>query len=230
MKRPETDAYRCFRRVQEFLAAHPFADAPANLGRQASELDAVVSQLSQDALDQEAGHRLTKAETKHQKGLRAALWDRQMLPIARVAREVFGKSGVDKALTMPKKAVKHEAVINAARAMAEAAAQQSAVFVEHGLSNDFVAQLNQAANDLDTALKSRDTTRRRRLTATAGVAQQLKRGRRAVRLLNAILQPRLAQDPELLSAWESVRRVKSAPSFATVAGVETTQTPTDKAA
>src|SRR2546430_13345533 len=49
---------------------------------------------------------------------------------------------------------------------------------------------------------------RRRVAATASVKDQLKRGRRALRLLNAILSPKLAADPELLAAWNNVRRVK----------------------
>ena len=200
--------YRCGRRVQEFLAAHPFADAPVDLGKQRAELDEVVGQLPQDALNQEAGHRLTKAETKNQRELRRELWDNHMLPIARVARDVFGIAGVDRALKLPKKTVANEAVLAAAGAMAEAASKQETALIEHGLSKDFVAELRAATGALATALGNRDGTMRRRVTATAGMKDQLKRGRRALRLLNAILAPKLATDPELLAAWNNVRRVK----------------------
>ena len=202
------NTYRCFRRVQEFLAAHPFADAPVDLGKQRVELDAVVQQLSQDALNQEAGHRLTKAETKNQRELRRELWDKHMLPISRVARDVFGIGGVDRALKLPRKTVANEAVLAAAGAMAEAASKQENALVEHGLSKEFVAELRSATDALAKALGNRDGTMRRRVTATAAVKDQIKRGRRAVRLLNAILSPKLAADPELLAAWDNVRRVK----------------------
>jgi hypothetical protein len=33
-------------------------------------------------------------------------------------------------------------------------------------------------------------------------------GRKAVRLLNTILQPRLAKDPERVAAWRSAKRVR----------------------
>ena len=44
--------------------------------------------------------------------------------------------------------------------------------------------------------------------ATASTKELVKRGRRAVRLLDAILRPRLAKDPELLQGWDSARRIK----------------------
>jgi len=204
----QRNVLRCLRRVQEFVAAHQVADAPATLGKQREELDVVIAQLSKETLDQDAGHRLTKAETKKQKGLRVALWRNHMQPIARVAREIFGRSGMDAALKLPRLSVAHEVVVTAAGAMAESAQKSEAAFVEHGLSLDFVAELKAAAQELNASLGARDATQRRRTTATAAVKDQLKRGRRAVRLLNAILSPRLAGDPELLAAWNNVRKIK----------------------
>jgi hypothetical protein len=47
--------YLSFRRVQEFLAEHNYADAQAGLGKHANDLKDVVDQLSAQSLDQEAG-------------------------------------------------------------------------------------------------------------------------------------------------------------------------------
>ena len=49
---------------------------------------------------------------------------------------------------------------------------------------------------------------RLRTTATASVVEQLKRGRNAVRMLDAVLLPRLRKDPQLLAAWKSARKVR----------------------
>ena len=200
--------YRCFRRVEEFLAAHDLNDASANLGKQATELKEVIDQLSHEALDQEAGFRFTKAQTKHQREQRKQLWDRHMLPVSRVARDVFGLEGMDRALRMPHASSANERVVAAAGAMAEAAERQQPVFLEHGLARDFVAQLRSAAAELATAMGSRDGNQRRRVEATRNVRQLVKRGRRALRLLNAVLQVRLADDPSRLAAWDNVRAVK----------------------
>jgi hypothetical protein len=129
---------------------------------------------------------------------------------------------------MPRPTVAHESVVTAASAMAEAAEQKSPVFVEHGLAQDFASKLREAAKTLDASLGARDSTRRRRVTATAALKDQLKRGQRAVRLLNAILSPKLASNPDLLAAWDNVRRIKPAPSVAST--IEAPEVPVVKAA
>ena len=48
---------------------------------------------------------------------------------------------------------------------------------------------------------------------TAAVKDVLKRGQRAVRLLNAILAPKLASNPDLLAAWNNVRKMKPVPAL-----------------
>jgi hypothetical protein len=202
--------YRCFRRVEEFLAAHNLDDASANLGKQAIELKDVMEQLSREALDQEAGFRFTKAQTKHQRQQRKRLWERHMLPVSRVARDVFGLEGMDRALRMPRMSSANERVVAAAGAMAEAAERQQSVFLEHGLAPDFIVQLRSAAAELATAMGSRDGNQRRLMEATRNVRQLMKRGKRALRLLNAILQVRLADEPSRLAAWNTVRAVKDA--------------------
>jgi len=217
----QLNTYRSFRRVQEYLANQPIADLPAAVGTQLGVLDGVVSQLSKETLDQEAGHRLTKAESAKQRGLRAELWRQHMMPVSRVAREVFGVTGMDKALHMPKHTLANEAVVTAANAMAEAAETQQAVFVEHGLAPDFAAKLREAASTLDQSLGARDTTRRRRVTATAAVKDVLKRGQRAVRLLNAILAPKLASNPDLLAAWNNVRKLRPVPALSAANALST---------
>jgi hypothetical protein len=218
MNSESRNAHRCFRRVQEYLAANPLADAPVSLGRQSQELDEVVDQLTAAAADQEAGSRLTKAETQRQRELREQLWSRHMLVISRIAREVLGLQGMDKALKLPNRRKPHETILASADAMAEAASKQQELFIQHGLSADFVAQLRAATAALRTSLGTRDGTRRRKMTGTAGLSVQLKRGKRAVRMLNAILEPHLALDPERLAAWNAVRRVQvsTGPGPATV--------------
>jgi hypothetical protein len=212
MNAEQRNTYRCFRRVQEFLANQPITDSPAAYGKQLTELDSVVSQLSKETLDQEAGYRLTTAESARQRGLRHALWDRHMLPVSRVAREVFDLTGMDRALRLPKRTAAHESLVVSAGAMAEAAESRLPVFIEHGLSQDFATQFRAAAAALDKSLGARDSTRRRRVTATAAVKDQLKRGQRAVRLLDAILKPKLSSNPDLLAAWNNVRKLKPASS------------------
>ena len=208
MNRTERSTLSSFLRVQEFLAQNPVAEAPATLGTQASALNDVIARLSNDTVDQEAGGRFTRVHTESQRTLRAQLYTDHMQPIARVAREVFGASGMDRAFRLPKLTTVNQTLLAAAGAMAEAAGKARDVFVQHGLSQDFIEQLRASATALETARTAKTESARRRVTATAAVKDQVKQGRKAVRLLDAILKPRLAKDPELLAAWSSAKRVR----------------------
>ncbi len=207
MNREARTALSSCQRVQQFIAQLPAADAPSTLGAQVAELDDVVSRLSSTSVDQEAGRRFVHVHAESRRNFRRALYMDHMQPIARVAREVFGLSGMDRAFRMPPKSVADKTLLAAAGAMAEAAEKGKDVLVKHGLSQDVVEQLKAAAGALENAQSAKSDSGRRRVTATAAVREICKHGRKAVRLLNAILQPRLAKDPELLAAWRSAMRV-----------------------
>ena len=81
-------------------------------------------------------------------------------------------------------------------------------FVRHGLPQDFIEQLKSAASALEETRTAKTRSARDRTTATASVQDQAKRGRKAVRLLDAVLLPRLRKDPQLLAAWKSAKRVR----------------------
>ena len=211
MRSDQTQVLRSFRRVRQFIAGHTPPNAPTSFGRQLAELDDVLAKLDQIGVDQEAGTRTTRAETRHQKQLRTTLWQSHMTPVSRVARELFGATGGDKALKMPLKSASNEAVVNSARAMAEAAEKEKDRFEEHGLPADFALQLRTAADALTNALATRVETTRRKVKATAAADEQVKRGKRAVRLLDAIITPALKDDADELAAWRNARKVNAVP-------------------
>ena len=70
MHRVGRNTFSSFERVQEFLAQHPFADAPETLGAQATELDDVIARVSSDAMNQDAGDRFARAHPKSQQSTR----------------------------------------------------------------------------------------------------------------------------------------------------------------
>jgi len=199
-----------FQNVQEFLTQHPLADAPALLGAQAQELAAVVDGLTVSVVDQESGRRFQRVYEQSQHALRGELYVKHMRPISLVAREVFGASGMARAFRLPSTRKVSQTVLNAARAMAQAAENNREVFLEHGLAADFLDQLRSAIDALAQARTSKATSLRRQVTATASTDGLVKRGRKAVRLLDAILVPRFANEPELLAAWRTAKKVRPA--------------------
>ena len=206
MNRQDRSTLESLQRVQQFLAQYPVVESPDALGEQATELDAAIERLSTDAVDQEAGDRFVRVHIDAQRKLRQALYMEHMQPISRVAREVFGVTGMDKAFRLPRNVKVNQVLIAAAGAMAEAAEKEKTVFVRHGLPESFVDALKAAAKALDEARQAQRDSGRRRVGATAAVQAQIKRGRKAVRLLDAILKPRLAKDAQLLAAWRSAKR------------------------
>lgn len=202
----QRNALRSFRRVKDFLASHPLSETADGLGKQAQELDAVIMRLTEVAEEQEAGFRLSRQETRRQQMLREEVREQHMRPISNVAKAVFDPSGMDRALLMPKKSADNDALIAAGRAMAQAAEARASVFLEHAFAADFVAQLRRAVTELEEAQGSKVDSKRRQVVATASVAELVRRGRRAVRLLDAIVTPRLSKDPDWYTAWQAVKR------------------------
>ena len=208
MQRVQSTALRSFRRVTEFLAAHTPTDMPASFGVQMAELEDVMKALSATTHEQDAVQRSTRSETQRQKALRQVLWQKHMLPVARLAREAFGVPGVEEALRMPKVTADNDRLVAAARGMADAAEVKKELFTREGLNDDFVEQLRGAARELADSLLARVESVRRRVLATASVEAQVSRGRSAVRKINAILAPRLAGNADLVAAWENAKRLK----------------------
>ncbi len=208
MEREGRSTKDSFERTQEFLTQHPFADSPADLGAQARELDEVIAGLNDESLEQEASTRNVAVLAQARDAAREELYKDHMRPIAVIAREVFGRTGTDRAFRLPRSWASNQPLLAAAGAMADAADRAKDTFVARGMPADFVDQLRAAARRLDDVRQGRTESARRRVTSTAKIDDLLRRGRSAVRQLDGLLRPRLAKDPALLRAWESATRVR----------------------
>ena len=225
MNKKERAALRRFRRVQEFLTINQIEGTTTKL----QVLGDVIRRMSQGGEELDASTRLTLAETVRQKALRDALWDGHMAPIARIARRTFGVPGMDVKFRLPRKRADNDQVLAAARGMVQAAEQHRAVFEGAGLPTEFLAQFRGAIETLSTALTTRVESRRRKTTSRETLAAQWKAGIAAVDVLDAIVKPRLKDQPELLAVWNSVKRPAEVGGGASVAVVEPDITP-EKAA
>ncbi len=206
MDKKQRSAQRQFRRVRDFLAANPVVGTAGELGKQSQVLDEVIEQLAHSGEEQDANVRQSLLETRRQKALRDTLREKHMAPISRIARNVYGVPGMENALFMPKLRADSEALVDAARGMAQAAARDPRIFTDHGLAASFLDNLRSATDAIANAIPNRVDHRRRKTIATKTVAELVKRGRNAVRLLDAIVAPRLAGDPELLASWNTLKR------------------------
>ena len=207
MKSTQKQIIESYRRVQVFLTVNPLPP-PATYGAAKDLLDDVVARLTTHSGDQEATTRLGMAETQRQRTLRRLLREQHLRPIAEVANAALRDlPGIDKATRVPAAQLPTTKLLAAAAAFREAATPYEQVFVQHGLSADFLAQLDAAIEELQQAEQGHNRTKQRRVGAKTGIANEIVRGRMAVRMLSAFVTARFAGNVEVLAKWRSAKKV-----------------------
>ena len=141
------------------------------------------------------------------KALRKVLVEHHMRPIAKTARALSPDVPAISELQMPKHELGSQRLVNAARAMRDAAAPHGDVFIQHGQAPDFLDELGNAAKALEDAVVARKEANRRLVGATEGVQAAVQLGRRAVQLIDAVVRPALLDNPTLLAEWKNAKRV-----------------------
>src|SRR5207237_3099195 len=130
--------------VEEFLTTHKVEGTEVKL----QVLHQVIEGIEGDAAEHDASTRVTLGETRRQEALRDTLWNHHMAPISRIARRVFGVPGMDVKLQLPAKRADNEAILSAARGMAQAVEDHLEVFTQEGLPADFLKKFHSAVDDL----------------------------------------------------------------------------------
>jgi len=153
------------------------------------------------------------------------LRENHMRPIAEVAKQKLRDVPEFHALTMPPGNATSAQLVARATAMADAAQSYERVFTDVGLPDDFITNLRSTAGDVSKSIDDRKQHTGKRKGATAGLEAEEKRGRSMLRLLDAIVRPRLGTNDALLAEWKSARRVshKSGPATGTVVGAPPAQ-------
>lgn len=203
MDKQKRSALRRFRRVHEFLTSNTVEGTSTKL----QVLDEVLADMAGMGEEKDVSDRVTRAETARQRALRDRLWTRHMVPISRIARRVFGVPGMDVKLKLPaRRGADNEKILNAARGMAQVAEQHAASFQQEGLPAEFVTQFRAAIDELAGALTARVQGQNRQKTSREALVTLVRRGVAAIDVLDAIVKPRLESQPDLLAAWNSVKR------------------------
>jgi hypothetical protein len=200
-----------YQRVQAFLQAHP-APTPINYAGPKALLDDVVSQLSGHSSEQLVGQRLSAAERRRQQSLCSKLREHHLRPIVTIARATMADlPGIEKALRLPPKLLSVTKLVAEASAIKEAAAQYEPAFVKNGRPADFLVQLSAAIDALNQCTMGRAQLVGRQVGAKAGIAQEARRGRYAVDMLDSIVRVAFEGNDVVLRAWEVAKRVKAVP-------------------
>jgi hypothetical protein len=213
MNRNQKQVMDSFVRVRAFLDAHPTTGALTYTSAR-QMLDDVVQRLREHAGAQVSGRELSRAEVRRQRDQIALIYDRHMRPIVTIARSQIAPEsdvGLPAALRMPRTPLGATKALAACDGMLEAARQFEAVFVTHGLPADFLAEFQGARDALERAMGNRATQVGTHVAARAGLTVELRRGRRAVDRLDAIVRASFRGEWMTLTAWRAAKRVHLIP-------------------
>lgn len=206
MRSREKQALKVFRRVRDFLKEKAPAVGYGSVEGVITQLTDAIDQLEGYAREQDARQRQLLEATRRQRRQAAGIRREFITPVSRGARLLFpSEPTLLDAFAMPA-ARDYIGTIAAAEAMAQLATQYAEKFTGVGLPPDFVARMQKAVVELRAQLDARATDVGVRSASTSGLRTQYTRGRELVRMLDAMVAPRLADAPPRLAEWKALSR------------------------
>jgi hypothetical protein len=207
MKQQQQRQLDALRRVQDYLNVHAAELGSAISAGVKQQLDDAIARI--DAFDNAQGS--TKLELDglmgRRRALAAELRRRHMVPIAEFARARLQGVPDIAALTSSGARLGPSRLVAAARAMATAAAPHLEALVSNGFPPDTITELVAAAEAVSSTMAERASTHVRRVGATKGIEEQLRRAREAVAVFRAVVGKQAAGDLVMLAGWRSAHRV-----------------------
>jgi len=108
---------------------------------------------------------------------------------------------------VPKFGVKAEVLVQNANAMAEAAKPYQEVFVGNGRPETFADDLVAAAEAVRASIDARGKSIATRAAARKGIEATATQAHAVLRFLDAQVKSAAADDPKILAAWKSAKRI-----------------------
>lgn len=202
----EKQALMVFRRVRDFLKEKAPDVGYGSVEGVVAQLNDAIANLETHAREQDARQRITTEATQQQRAQVKALRREFMTPVSRGARMLFPENPtLLQAFAMPD-ARDYMGTVAAAEAMAQVATQHASKFRIIGLPEDFVKRMQDAVAQLRAQLDLRAADVGLRSAATAGLRREYLRGRELVRMLDAMVAPRLTATPPRFAEWRSLSR------------------------
>lgn len=210
----QKQAIEAYQRVQDFLALHPPPETPGYIV-QKKILDDVVTSLTDHSANQVVGLRLGRAEVPRQRELRRVLREEHLAPIAQIARTTLAEApGIEKALRMPPYNLASMKLVAEAIAMRNAVEPYEKQFVEAGRPEGFLGQVDAAIEALRQSVLGKARHLGRQVGAGAGLQKDIRRGRRSVELMDAIVKAAFRGNQDVLAEWRVARRIRALPGAA----------------
>jgi hypothetical protein len=207
------DGYRlaALRAAQQFIADH--ADRLDDLAQSGARrrLDAIVDDLSALVTEQATAKSGARAATQHLHALRRHLIEDHVAKIVRIARAELREATALENFRLPRRNAPVALLAVAARGIGLAAEPRAEIFIAAGLPENFVDQLNDAAD----ALINTDTARRQIRAHLAGVTVTIRKrladGRRVTEVLDSFVRSATRGDDTLRVSWVAARTIPALP-------------------
>jgi hypothetical protein len=215
MDRKQKESIEAYGRVKAFLADHPLP-SPTSYGTPQRLLEDAVARLHAHATTQHEGARAALAGTRRLHALCRELRANHLRPIAAVTKAaMLGAPGLEAGLRVPATAISGTRLVAEAQAIRNAVAPHEAAFIENGRPADFLARMDAVITELHAFVAARSGGRGDRIAARRAITEEIRRGRNAVELLDAIVRTHFAGNEFVLARWNAARRLVAVPTSAT---------------
>ena len=212
MERRHKQLLESFERVKDFLQANTPAGASASFVAKVEELVAFVARLNALLSDQVTGRKESRDDTQRTKLAAKTLRTRHLRPISLIARGLLNLDpAARKSFAMPNGQLAPMKLVGEAQAFRLAAEKHAQLMIENGRPADFLARLDAAIEALRDSVMNRASNVGLHVGAKAGLAQELRRGRGLMQVLDALVGDTFANDAEVLARWRVAKRVKALP-------------------
>lgn len=201
-------------RVQDFLGRNPLPNPPARFAECRAELDELMPRLYARVSEQESGLSETRDDTVRQKKACGVLRREHLKPISRFAKAALPRDPeIQKSLRMPKGNLTTAHLLAKAAGMRTTAAKYESRFLEVGLPQDFLPKLDAAIEAIRKTVLSRAQNAGRHIAAKAGLAEDVKRARTCLKVLDAMVLYAFRAQPDVVASWTAARRIGQPPNF-----------------
>ena len=199
-----------FKRVRDFDAAHADLFTLGSLARELFDnIGGVVDELEGHAAAESTGRSKARQGTAGKASAREGILEGLGI-LRRTARSMaYAMPGIEEKFPVPHKQDGQE-LLNTARSALAAALPLKAEFLRREVPERVFQDLEADIAAYETALTGQNTGREESLTAGASIDATVGRGLDALRQLDPIVRNKLHDNPALLAAWLSAKRIERA--------------------
>lgn len=203
-----TQGLQVLQRVAGFLEKE--IDIPAKMGpisKHVAAFNAAVERLDALAAEQQASVLGFQVGVRTAQVLARSIVREYVRPVLRSGKILFpANAPIHAALKLPKRgALGYGALIAAVEGVVDQLEENKATFVEAGFGDDFVEKLRGAVSELRKALDEKAKHYGQRSKATSGTIRVYGQAREMVRMLDAMIAPRL-EGTDRLAEWKTLSR------------------------